>query len=283
MQFEETMADGTVESGHIIGTGAQVIEPFAMMFDFTIENSEVDVDFGGGGFSMTQIGDTTYINLGDTGCISTSNNEVSQFPLTDFTTSESFLGGLQGAELVEENVTINGIQTNHYHFTDSALTQGEQALGTLQNVDGNVYVSAADGYVVRITMEADGQSLGLAGGAATGGHVNYQIDYSDFNAPIEIIVPEGCDSAGDSEFPLLDDATSVNSFGDILTYNTNTAFEDIVEFYQTEMVAAGYTLSSDFSSPPTALLTFEQDGQDVTVSVAENTSAGGFIVSIIKG
>jgi hypothetical protein len=283
MQFEETMADGTVESGHIIGTGAQVIEPFAMMFDFTIEGSDVDVDFGGGGFSMTQIGDTTYINLGDTGCISTSNNEVSQFPLTDFTTSESFLGGLQGAELVEENVTINGIQTNHYHFTDSALTQGEQALGTLQNVDGNVYVSAADGYVVRITMEADGQSFGLAGADATGGHINYQIDYSDFNAPIEITAPEGCAGGEDTEFPILEDATNVNSLAGLVSYNTNTTYEDIVEFYKTEMEAAGYTLTSDFSTPPTAFLTFELDGQEVTVSVAENPAGGGFVVTIIKG
>ncbi|MFZ0547679.1 MAG: hypothetical protein WAM60_19690, partial [Candidatus Promineifilaceae bacterium] len=285
IQFEETKTDGTVENGRITGTGAQVVDPFAMTFDFTIEGTSVDFDLGDSAISMTQIGDVIYINLGETGCISTSNNDTSQFPLNDFASSESFLGGLQGAELVEENVTINGIQTNHYRFDDSALSQGEQALGTLQNVEGHVYVSVDDGYIVRITMEADGQNLNLGGAATgtTGGHVTYQIDYSDFNAPIEITAPEGCSGGEDSEFPLLDDASNVNSFGDILTYNTSNAFDDIVEFYKTEMVAAGYTLTNDFSSPPTALLSFEKDGQEVTVSVAENPSGDGFVVSIIKG
>lgn len=283
IQFEETKADGTVESGRITGTGAQVVEPFAMTFDFTIEGSEIDLELGGGGFSMTQIGDVTYLNLGGT-CLSTSGNEVSEFPLTDFATSESFLGGLQGAELVEENVTINGIQTNHYRFDDSALSQGEQALGELQNVEGHVYVSVEDGYLVRITMEADGQNLNLGGGTAdtTGGHVTYQVDYSDFNAPIEIMEPENC-GAGDSEFPILDDATNVNSFGDVLSYETGTAFEDIVEFYKTEMAAAGYSLTSEFAQSPTALLTFSLDGEDVTVSVVDSPSGDGLTVVITKG
>jgi hypothetical protein len=42
-------------------------------------------------------------------------------------------------------------------------------------------------------------------------------------------------------------------------------------------------LNSDFSSPPTAILTFEQDGQEVTVTVSENTAGSGFLVTILKG
>lgn len=290
MQFEETLADGTVENGRITATGAQVIEPFAMMLDFTFEGSDVEVELGSAGFSMTQIGDVTYVNLADSGCISTSGNEFDS-PFTAFASSETFLGGLQGATLVEENVTINGIQTNHYQFDESALTQEQQSFGTLENVDGHVYISSAEGYLVRLTVEADGQNLNLGMGEDSfdgseiinSGHIMYQIDYSDFNAPIEITEPEGCAGGGDSEFPLLDDATNVNSFGDLVTYNTSATYDEIVEFYKTEMVAAGYELTSDFSSPPTAFLTFEREGEEVTVSVAENTSGGGFVVTIIKG
>ncbi len=291
IQFEETKEDGTVESGRISGTGAQVLNPQAMTFDFTFEGSDFDVAPGAASFSMTQIGDVVYVNLADAGCISTTGNEFDT-SFTEFADAGSMFGGLEGATLVEENVTVNGIQTNHYQFDDSALAQGEQSFGTLQNVQGDIYVSVAEGYLVRLVMEADGQDLNLSGigedsfGGApevTTGHVIYQVDYSDFNAPIEITEPEGCAGAGDSEFPILEDATNVNSFGDLLSYNTETDFDGIVEFYQTEMVAAGYTLSSDFTSPPTALLVFEQDGQEVTVSVAENPSGAGFVVTIISG
>jgi hypothetical protein len=134
-------------------------------------------------------------------------------------------------------------------------------------------------------MEADGQDLNLGGGTGdtTGGHVVYQIDYSDFNQPIEITVPEGCSDAEDSEFPLLDDATQINSFGDVLTYNTNTAFEDVISFYKTEMAAAGYSLESEFAQAPTGLLTFNRDGEEVTVSVVDNPASDGLTVVISKG
>lgn len=284
IQFEETLADGTVESGRIVGTGAQVIDPFAMTFDFTFEGTDVDVELGGGSFSMTQIGDVTYVDLGGT-CVSTSGNEAANFPLTEFTSSESLLGSLQGAELVEENVTINGIQTNHYEFDDSALTADQQALGTLENVDGHIYVASDGGHLVRMTMEADGQSLGLGGVPATttNGHMIYQVDYSDFNAPIEITAPEGCGGAEDSEYPILDDATNVNSFGDVLSYETATAFADVVDFYKTEMAAAGYTLDSEFAADPTASLTFSLDGENVTISVVDSPASENLTVVITKG
>lgn len=284
IQFEETLADGTVESGRITGTGAQVIDPFAMTFDFTFEGTDVDVELGGGGFSMTQIGDVTYIDLAGT-CVSTSGNETDNFPLTEFTSSENLLGSLQGAQLVEENVTINGIQTNHYQFDDSALTQGQQALGTLENVEGHVYVASDGGYLVRMTMEADGQNLNLGGlpATATGGHMVYQVDYSDFNAAIEITAPEGCGGAEDSEYPILDDASNVTSFGDVLSYETATAFGDVVNFYKTEMEAAGYTLDSEFAADPTALLTYSKDGESVMVSVVESPTSENLTVVITKG
>jgi hypothetical protein len=109
------------------------------------------------------------------------------------------------------------------------------------------------------------------------------VDYSDFNAPIEITVPEGCSAPGESEYPMLADATNVNSFGDVLSYDTATVFDDVVEFYKTEMVAAGYTLDSEFATAPTALLTFSKDGQNVTVSVVESPTTDGLTVVITKG
>jgi hypothetical protein len=206
--------------------------------------------------------------------------------LTDFVNTADFLGGLQGATLVEENVSVNGVQTNHYQFDDSALTQGgQQSFGTLENVEGHIYISREEGYLIRMTVEADGTDVSFDGvsDGTTSGHVVYQIDYSDYNTPIEIEKPASCEESGDSEFPMLGDATNVTTFGDIVNYATEAPFEDIVEFYKTEMVAAGYTLNSDFSSPPTAILTFEQDGQEVTVTVSENTAGSGFLVTILKG
>ncbi len=283
MQYEETKVDGTVESGRITATGAQVVEPYAATFDFTFEGSDDTLDFGGGGMSLTQIGDVTYVNLAGSSCFRTSGNEFEN-PFDEFISSETFLGGLQGATLVEENVTINGIQTNHYQFDETSIPEEQQSLGTLENVEGHVYVSKEEGYLVRVTMEADGRELNLGTGEVetAEGHIFYQLDYSDFNQPIEIMEPEGC-GGDDSEYPMLADATDVNSFGDILSYNTATPFAEVVEFYKTEMVAAGYTLESEFASEPTALLTFNNADGDVTVSVVDNPSGEGLTVVITKG
>jgi hypothetical protein len=135
-----------------------------------------------------------------------------------------------------------------------------------------------------MTMEADGQGFGLSGVSdpTSNGHMVYQVDYSDFNAPIEITAPEDC-GAGDSEYPMLDDAVNVNSFGDVLSYDTATPFNDVVEFYKTEMAAAGYTLDSEFATDPTALLTFSKDGENVTVSVVDSPTGDGLTVVITKG
>jgi hypothetical protein len=238
---------------------------------------------GDAGFSMTQIGDVSYVNLAGTGCVTTSGNEFDN-PFAEFTNSESFLGGLSGATLVEENVSINGVQTNHYQFDESALAEGEPSVGSLENVDGHVYISREEGYLVRLQVEGDSQDLNLSGDLTetSSGHIIYQIDYSDYNQPIEITVPEGC-GATDSEYPILTDATDVNSFGDILSYNTVTPFDEVVDFYKSEMAAAGYTLDSDFAAEPTALLTYSKDGENVTVSVVENPSGDGLTVVITKG
>lgn len=283
IQFEETKADGTVENGRITATGAQVVEPFASTFEFTVEGSDVDLEFGDNTILMTQIGDTSYVNFGGTGCLTTSGQEFDN-PFDEFVNSESFLGGLEGATLVEENVTINGIQTTHYQFDETSVKNSQETIGELQNAEGHIYISREEGYLVRLSLEADGQNLSMGEGEdGTGeGHIVYQIDYSDFNQPIEITEPEGC-GASDSEFPLLPDAVDVNSFGDVLTYNTSTGFEDAVAFYKTEMVAAGYTLESEFASDPTALLSFEKEGETVSVSVIDNPSGDGLSVVISKG
>jgi hypothetical protein len=284
--FEETGEDGTLESGRITAAGAQIVDPLASMIEMNFEGGGEELALAGTNVLFTEIGSESYIETAGLGCITTDENSAFDMSLTDFVNTADFLGGLQGATLVEENVSVNGVQTNHYQFDDSALTQGgQQSFGTLENVEGHIYISREEGYLIRMTVEADGTDVSFDGvsDGTTSGHVVYQIDYSDYNTPIEIEKPASCEESGDSEFPMLGDATNVTTFGDIVNYATEAPFEDIVEFYKTEMVAAGYTLNSDFSSPPTAILTFEQDGQEVTVTVSENTAGSGFLVTILKG
>jgi hypothetical protein len=49
------------------------------------------------------------------------------------------------------------------------------------------------------------------------------------------------------------------------------------------MAAAGYSLESEFAQAPTGLLTFNRDGEEVTVSVVDNPASDGLTVVISKG
>jgi hypothetical protein len=185
------------------------------------------------------------------------------------------------ARLVERNVDINGVNTDHYSFSQGDLDGSGAISESIENFQGDLYLSD-EGYLVRIAISGEG-SAGLAGLAGVAeGSVEYQLDYFDVGEPVDITVPEGCDSAGSSDLPIISDATDLFSAAGFTTYLTKLDFDEIVNFYKVEMEADGWSLDLESSFENTATLAFGRDGSTVTLIVAEDLSSDSFSVLLTE-
>ncbi|MEW5989278.1 MAG: hypothetical protein AB1791_21845 [Chloroflexota bacterium] len=279
MTFEGTDANGGPVNGRITAEGAQVRDPAAYTFTF---GAEGDGETAGTLFTFMQVGGTTYMIMPQAGCMS-SQASGEENPFTALTASGGMVGEVEGARRVGEE-EVNGVQTTVYEFDDQALNMLEATYGVWSQVEGRVYVAQDGGYVVRVVIDAQGNAGLLAGGADTGeGTIHYELNYYDFNQPIEIVAPEECLTTAADQYPTLDDAFESSTMGGLVFYKTNHTFDEVVEFYKTEMAAAGWTLGEEMTFAPAAFLTFSKEGETVQVSIAADQSSGATTVTIMAG
>lgn len=270
LRFDSTLtgADGSVTTGSILIEGQRDVSQDASTFTATGTGT---ADFGGGQtFSFTQIGDTTYFILPNGSCTSFSgsgpSSENNLFAV--FLDDGGVLGNLTGAEPgIPPTETINGVLTNHYTFNETHLDPTDPTTPDITSVTGDIYLAAAGGYVVRLVMQGVGSS-NLLNSIDGDGDIYYELNYFDFDAPMEITVPAGC--VQDVSYPVLPDATDQANIGGFIGYRSRTSFADAVNFYKTEMAAAGWTLSQEAGGTPAVTLVFTQNGEQVQIIIAQD-------------
>ncbi len=269
---------------------ATVVDPPAFQSDVSIAGDETMA--GMGNIQLIQIGDTTYSNVPGVGCVSGSLADLgtNANPFANLLESGQILGDVSGATRVLPDENINGVDTYHFTFDESAMTDPSNEL---ESVTGHVYVAKEGGYVVRLVMDAVGQ-LELPGADfSQPGNIHFEVNTSDVNAPIEILAPENCASfdfdipdlgldtdAAASPYPVLDGAQQLIVLNDIVNYQTDAPFDDVVAYYQAEMPAAGYTADTarTLISDGVATLFFTRDDVSYLVSV---TDSNGTILVVI--
>lgn len=276
--FEETLEDGTVNMTSVSGVGARIVDPEAMTMELTAEGM-ADLPIAAT-FTFTQIGETDYMTLPTGGCVTGITGQTNN-PFSEMLEDGGVLGALEGATLAESNVEVNGVNTHHYTFDESVLALTDPTAGELNTAEGNIWVAADGGYVVRILMEGIGSTGLLGDTSATEGQVSYELNYFGFNEPVEINPPPGCEGEGESEFPVMEGAANLTSIAGVQTYTSDQPFDTIVDFYKTEMAAAGWESTTEFVSEPTASLNYTKDGADVQINVLEDISSDGFLVAIV--
>ena len=261
-------ADGPATTGSILLEGQRDGRQDASTFTATATGTAA---FGGGQTcNFTQNGDTTYANLPNGSCTSFSgsgpSSENNLFAV--FLDDGGVLGNLNGAELgIPPTETVNGILTNHYTFNETHLDPTDPTTPDITSVTGDIYLAAEGDYVVRLVMQGIGSS-NLLNGIAGDGDIYYELNYFDFDAPVAITIPGGCtDEVG---YPVLPDATDQASIGGFISYRSSTSFADAVNFYKTEMAAAGWTLSQEVGGAPAVTLVFTQNGEQVQIIIAQD-------------
>lgn len=258
-----------------------------MTFSFSGLDDMAGID----SMSMTQIEGTTYMNMAEFGCMSTSESEFDQ---ADFGTLDAtdFLADVGEATLVGEE-TINGIETVHYTFDESVV--GDE-ISQFDWAQGDVYIAKEGNYMVRFRMEGEGtaDALGVAleeegvdGIKPQIGLIQIEMNLVSVNEPVNITIPEGCENGGlaNSEYPVLEDAFESSAFGGIVTYKTETPFADAVTFYQETLAADDWVYQEDNSfimEGSTALMYFDKDGRSLTVTITEDTASDAFAVVLFE-
>lgn len=281
----QVQADGSVTMGEIMANAERIVEPHAMRLDFNAPNTVNDApntaNIGGESFKIIQKDDTQYFVLPTGECVSLPINEQVN-PFTVLLSSGGVLGELEGAILVGTMESINGVEAHRYEFDESNLDPTDSVTENIYTLEGNIWIAWDGGYVVRITMKGRGVSE-LLNGNTQESDIYYELNYYDFDVPVEVVIPPECATTSDTDYPILDDAKNISSLPGIFTYTTGYPFETAIDFYQTGMVTLGCTPGQTLIADPTATLFFTNcPNGDVIITSVLDPNGNGLQIGILE-
>ncbi|MCR4407853.1 MAG: hypothetical protein NUW24_13205 [Anaerolineae bacterium] len=245
-----------------------VKEPSARHF---IINSTGTSESDTGTIEYIQIGNQVWMKMGtgeEAGWMQTSSEEEEAAfgeGLFDFA-GENFVGELEGARRVLPDEEVNGVLCRHYTF-DETMLMGAASWGELTKANGEVWLSAADGFTVKYTFNAEGQDL-MGTTEDRPGRLTMEYEMYDINADIVIEPPAGVGLPED--IPLMADAKVDAVMGGLIMCSTTSSVEDVVAFYQAEMPANGWTENPDaaYSMEGVAGLEFTKEGRKASLMIS---------------
>ncbi len=266
----------TSQVGRVDATGSHTISPDASSMVFNMDGGA-----GGGlGETMTvvQIEDTFYAVLPPNDCLMMAGQSGFENPFALFLDAGGFLGN--DVQRVLPNQTINGVDSRHYildegNFTDLSLYD--------EVYDADLYIAEDGGYVTRLLISGFGVNEVVSGNSAQQGEIYYELNNIPTDDVPTIMPPAGCglDNAIASEYPTLPDATGILSNEGLYAYETQTPFDEVVQFYITEMTKDNeWALTQEVVDAPNASLAFTGSGGTVIIGIGPGQN-GGTQVGII--
>lgn len=278
-RFDGTHPDGTAAAGQVAVAGTHQAVPSASTYTFTASG---DVKLAGGGvFQIVTIGDQSYFYTSQAGCISVPS-AANTNPFNSLVDTGGMIANTAQRVLPDE--TINGVPAFHYELTQDNLDLTDATTMEVREITrGAIYVAKDGGYLLRIELEGTGVSEILSGDAALEGNIAYQVDFVPVDIVAAITPPPGCEAAvsAQTEFPVMPGATSVASFEGFMSYQTTSSVEAVIDFYKTEMAAAGWNLTEENILANIAALQFTLGDRAVSVVATYDENTG--VTSVIVG
>lgn len=268
--------DGTPFDSSLKIEGAIVVDPPASSLNFqTLEEAGNEV---GESISVVDLDGTFYALTPEFGCF-VSSSPVEMDLYDDFLSEGGDLLGVAQRVLPDEE--INGMDAFVYEITLENLAPGSvTALGIDVLETGRIYVSKEHQVITRIFMKGLGSSNVLTGNTEVKGEVTYEINYFDFDAEVQVLVPEGCAELGEIPYPIPEDARNITQLPGLFSYQTDQTTEALGALYKTGMPDLGYTLTDEFGTASLLSLTFSGDGEEVVVFIGSDPETGESAVTI---
>jgi predicted small lipoprotein YifL len=264
-----------------------IITGFSAMFSGTGAASS---DQSTGAAELIEVGGKEYIKT-DAFCMQrTAENAPRSNTLLD---PGSVIGDIRSAQFVGHE-TVNGIPTAHYKTNSN-----NASFLTYVSGSGDVWIAKQGGFVVKSTFDGNfkdnsGMFCNITNLSADETKIKCQPDQSEFNMkwnyevtninqPINIQVPENCGGAA-GDIPMMADAQDAAVIGDMNTYSSPSAFEDVVAFYEKEMKSKGWTETegSGVSAEGLSMKNYIKDGRTVQIIITADTSGGMTSVTITE-
>jgi hypothetical protein len=276
--FEGIGPNGEPVTGTLYMSGATQADPYASTLTFQSEGravlGESEV------FTFTQILDTQYIVFSGQTCIPSTPGEQEN-PYEILLDSGGLLSGQ--ADFIEEEA-VNGVATYAYKITESNIDNFDSAGSGVENLSkGRLNLAVEGGFLVRLILVGSGRNEALSMDPDLVGDVYYELNFLDFNQPVDIQVPKSCQAEGgaDSGFPLPQDASQINQFAGILSFQTELSMAEAADFYQTEMQALGCSPAQEMGSAEGLILAFD-DCPDGGAQVVLAPEGDHTLVTILK-
>jgi hypothetical protein len=178
-------------SGTMIGSvrmeGETQVEPYATTLEFDTEGRAV---MGNGEvFYFAELADVQYIVYTGFSCMSGAPGSQEN-PFAVMLDTGGMLKGQ--AQLIGEE-TVNNIETIAYAITQDNIDVNDPAgMGVETINESRIYVARDGGHVVRLFIDGTGRVSVLSGDPSLSGDVYYELNYLDFDTPVDIQIPPGC-------------------------------------------------------------------------------------------
>jgi len=204
-----------------------------------------------------------------------------------FSATEDMLGELEKANY-EGQTTYNGVKVKHYTFDEKSFDLADLPAGAeIDEASGNVYVAVEGDYVVHMDMTMSGDNVEVPSGQGEtlqNGSLTITMDLTDINQPITIeLPPEALESGKPPEdIPVPENAEDLQALGmmGMLTYQSASTPEELVDFYKAEMPKNGWTEVSVDVTTGMANLEYSKEDRTATIMITPDSDTGKTAVMI---
>ena len=279
MDYRTTLQFTMSVDGAVVGSatarGSRTVSPNASNMVFTLSG---DAASGlGETMTMTQIEDAFYAILPPQNCITLAGQSGFENPFDLFLDTGGFLTDDAQRALPDE--TINGVDSAHYVLN----AQNFASWDVTEIYEADLYLAKEGGYVTRLMISGRGVNNLLNSDASQEGDIFYELNFIPEAVPA-IAVPQGCADAAEltSEYPILGDATAVQSAPGLFSYETQTSFDEVIAFYKEALTAnGGWVVAQEIVQEPNATITFTGADGTLMVNLGPGQN-GGVLVGILS-
>lgn len=273
LEYRMTVGDELIGAAN--AQGNRTATPDASEIVFTMTGDAVG-DLGET-MIITQIEDAFYAVLPPQPCITLSGQSGFENPFGLFLDTGGFL--TEDAQRVLPDETINGVDSAHFVLNEQNLLDWE----VYEIYEADLYIAKDGGYVTRLRILGRGVNNVLNSNASQEGDIFYELNFIPEAVPA-IQVPEGCTDATEinTQFPVLDDATAVQSAPGLFSYETQYSFEEVIDFYKETLTENNeWAIAQEIVQEPNASITFTGAGGTLMVNLGPGPT-GGVIVGILS-
>ena len=271
----------------IIDDEERTTTPAAYASSTTGEGNNLQRETIGG---ITRIDDQEWVTLD--GVVDGPHAATSVFEAVPEATKKLFadvVEHLQDAQLVQANETHNGIATHHYRYAKQSFADTIAKDADITSLAGDLWIDAQDGFLMELQHTTvvtgtpqPGQPEPFVGTST----LRYQL--YDLDAPITIASPRaepaGANSGVGTDIPEPPEGRLHKSQpGQAQYFVSGDQVTALMDFYQSEMAATGWTLRGSSRDEQEGVLTFAKDNRVAWITLRHETGSTRVLIVVSAG